>query len=163
MTRYSPQIWAAIKTDYCSGARSVAEIETYYGPRASTVEIRSRKEGWKKTSSALPPIPLTVPELEPDDRMSRDRFAPRLKNLLERTVAEIELAAAERPKAATTMDRARDVRTLTTVVRLLHELEHGPADSENPNPEDQSEHNEDLLRQEIAHRLGRLKDAGRTL
>ncbi len=163
MTRYSPQIWAAIKTDYCSGARSVPEIEAYYGPRASTIETRCRKEGWQKTTSALPAIPLTVPEREPDGHMSRERFAPRLKNLLERAVAEIELAAAGRTADTTSMDRARDVRTLTTVVRLLDELEHGPLQTEKPNPMEETEHNEHLIRQEIADRLGRLRDAGRTL
>ncbi len=163
MTRYTPQIWAAIKTDYCSGARSLEEIETYYGPRAGTVETRCRKEGWQKTASALPAIPLTVPELEPEGHLRRERFAPRLKNLLERTVAEIEMAAAERTDAATSMDRARDVRTLTTVARLLDELEHGPLQTEKPNPMEETEHNEHLIRQEIADRLGRLKDAGRTL
>ena len=169
MTSLAPHLLAAMKADYQSGARSVGEIAAYYRISEGTVYRHRKRGGWTKRQSALPAIPLTVPELEPDppegapEAACRNRLAPRLVKLLERAVAEIEVAAAEPPEGLTSMDRARDVRTLTTVVRLLHELEHGPADSENPNPEDQSEDNEDLLRQEIAHRLDRLKDAGRTL
>lgn len=167
MQKYSPQFWAAIRTDYCNGARTVAEICAYYGVSPSGLAGRKKREGWAKTVSALPPLALTVPEFEPAardgtaDLMSRALLAPRLKKLLARTVAEIELAACARTEISDTMDRARDVRTLTTVMRLIEQLDGGLAQTDPADAILETEENEYLLRQEIAERLGRLRDAGR--
>ncbi|MCP5083176.1 MAG: hypothetical protein GY948_15925 [Alphaproteobacteria bacterium] len=169
MKRFTPQIWAAIQADYKSGARSVQEIASYYKISKGSIYKHRKKDGWTKTNSALPAIPLTVPELEPvppegePEAACRERLTPRLTKLLERTVAEIELAASVPEDKPTSMDRARDVRTLGTVVRLLDQLEHTPANTDPFTQTGESDQDEDLIRQEIAERLGRLQDAGRTV
>ena len=161
MKKYSPAFWAAIKADYCSGARSVAEIAAYYGVFPGTVYTRRKKGNWKRTDKALPPIALTLPDLDPPDGASRN-LTPRLTKLLERTVAEIELAAGtEKTDEPTSMDRARDVRTLATVMRLLGELKTPAPEANAPKTLAESQKNDILLRQEIATRIGRLRDAGR--
>ena len=160
MKKFSPPFWAAIKADYCSGARTIDEIAAYYGVSPDTVR-RHRKAGdWAVTDTPLPPIALTVPNLEPPDGAAAG-LAPRLTRLLERTVAEIELAAGETEKETTSMDRARDVRTLATVMRLLGELSSSKAAADAPETQSESEQNDLLLRQEIAQRLERLREAGR--
>lgn len=163
MKKYSPQFWAAVKADYCSGARSVAEISAYYSVGEGAVYAHRKAENWERSTHGLPAIPITLPEEgESSDAEDRSRLTARLKRLLTRTVAEIELAAATTPDKLTSMDRARDVRTLATVVRLIDTLDHPPAAPGAAVPQEESEQNDDLLRQEIADRLGRLRDAGRT-
>ena len=158
-----------MKADYQSGARSVGEIAAYYRISEGTVYRHRKRGGWTKRQSALPAIPLTVPELEPDppegapEAACRNRLAPRLVKLLERAVAEIEVAAAEPPEGLTSMDRARDVRTLGTVMRLLSELENPHPQADPFSQTGESEQNEDLIRHEIAERLERLQNAGKTV
>ncbi len=165
MKRFSPPFWAAVQTDYCSGARSVREIARYYKVAEGTVYKHRKQGGWTRSDKALPAIALTVPDLEGEDSADlsgRARLAPRLTKLLERTVAEIELDAADATKTLTTMDRARDVRTLATVMRLLSELERPEANGENADHMTEAEKDEEFFRQEISERLGRLQEQGRT-
>ena len=160
MKKFSPPFWAAVKADYCSGARSIDEIAAYYGVSEGTVRKHRKAGGWTVTDTPLPPIALTLPNLEPPDGAAAG-LASRLTRLLERTVAEIELAAGETETASTSMDRARDVRTLATVMRLLGHLTAPQAEAGAQDAPTESEQNDILLRQEIAERLERLREAGR--
>ncbi|MEM1198977.1 MAG: hypothetical protein AAGI06_06665 [Pseudomonadota bacterium] len=160
MKKFSPPFWAAVKADYCSGARSIGEIATYYGVTEDTVRKHRKAGGWTVTDTPLPPIALTLPSREPPDGAAAS-LAPRLTKLLERTVAEIELAAGETETVTTSMDRARDVRTLATVMRLLSDLSSPQGEAGASDAPTESEQNDLLLRQEIAQRLERLREAGR--
>ncbi len=160
MKKFSPPFWAAVKADYCSGARTIAEIAAYYRISEGTVRKHRKAGDWTVRDTPLPPIALTLPALEPPDAAGAG-LAMRLTKLLERTVAEIELAAGEPEKDTTSMDRARDVRTLATVMRLLSDLNSPRAEADAPEALSESEQNDILLRQEIAQRLERLREAGR--
>lgn len=143
-----------------NGDQSVREISDKFKIPKSTIYSRIRREQWRCIHDCAEQLRIPGgPEAGVGNQVSgfdKDPFTARLFAVLDRSLAEVELSllAAE---VRNSQDRARDVRTLTTLIGVFDKLSASAPAAETQKDVNQIEQDEDLMRAEIAGRLDRLR------
>ncbi len=168
MNKPTHQVWAAAQAAYMSGEMTVREIAAKFNISKTSVYKRIREDGWRCIQNTGYTASRSAEETGVSGvKTDEVKVVERLYCILDRILAEIELGLIG-GELRSSLDRARDMRTLLSLVGILAKLNSiKPATA----PEKDAEHtkrNEDQIRAEIAERLARLQaleavgEAGRT-
>lgn len=123
-----------------------------------TIKARARQEEWPAPGSA-PPLPPEVEVKTPPQgkRASAKQLASRLRDLIEREIADIEIEKSRKRAAA---DQERAARRLASLVRSLdklNEIDHADKARRDARAAARATQEEDH-RAELESRLARLAD-----
>lgn len=148
--------WTAIRAVWVAGAMPLAEMARAHDVPWQTIKARARREAWPAPGSA----PVSPVEAEPTaqgKRASARQLASRLRDLIEREIADIEIEKSGKRAAA---DQERAARRLASLVRSLdklNEIDHADKARRDARAAARATQEEDH-RAELESRLARLAD-----
>lgn len=146
--------WTKIRAAYEDVDVPLAETADKAGLNSQMLIARARREGWRpRTAPPKAPAPaaeLTGAQIKPSS------LATRLKRLIAR---EIETIEGESAKKRDAMQKERDARRLSSLVRSLEKLNDIKAAAK-AKPGKKKEEDGDELRTELQRRLARLVTGG---